>query len=222
MKRLERAAQISAISSVRAALSAGVPPKKAASAGAAASAIPPRPMHSSTAESPMSRAASSSPWPSRSRTSWTGAAGAVNQRPGSPASWMPTSVPLRDISVTTLDPSVPLAASEAHFAAAIVRLRKKWWLPAMKRADASPPIAANAGASSRISRFRVAWLRMCSSSPIASPSAASAKTSIGPPYSSSCASAGPSSSRKNRSRATASSSPTPNHSVCPGPSLSVE
>jgi hypothetical protein len=34
------------------------------------------------------------------------------------------SVPLRDISVTTLDPAVP-AASDAHFAAAMTRLRKK-------------------------------------------------------------------------------------------------
>ena len=92
----------------------------------------------------------------------------------------------------------------------------------MKRADASPPSAANAGASSRISRLRVAWLRMCSSSPMLNPSAASAKTSRGPECSSSRASVGPSSSRKNRSRRTDSASPTPNHNVRPGPSLSVE
>ena len=41
----------------------------------------------------------------------TGAAGAVNQRPGSPASWSPISVPLRAISDTTLDPSIPAAAT---------------------------------------------------------------------------------------------------------------
>ena len=92
----------------------------------------------------------------------------------------------------------------------------------MKRAEASPPSAANAGARSRSSRLPVAWLRMCSSSPICRPCAASPKTSTGPRCSSSRASAGPSSSRKKRSRSTASSSPTPNHSVWPGPSLSVE
>ena len=50
----------------------------------------------------------------------------------------------------------------------------------MKRADASPPSAANAGARSRTSRLPVAWLRMCSSSPMFRPCAARPNTSIGP------------------------------------------
>ena len=58
VKRSERAAQICAISSVRAAAAAASPPKNEATTGAAASAIPPSPTHSITAESPMSRAAS--------------------------------------------------------------------------------------------------------------------------------------------------------------------
>ena len=68
----------------------------------------------------------------------------------------------------------------------------------------------------------MAWLRMCSSSPMFRPWAARSKTSTGPRRSSSAPSRGPSSSRKNRSRSIDSSSPTPNHSVLPGPSLSVE
>ena len=65
VKREERATQICAISSVRAAAAAASPPKKAATAGAAARAIPPRPVHSITAESPMSSAASPAENPSR-------------------------------------------------------------------------------------------------------------------------------------------------------------
>ena len=68
----------------------------------------------------------------------------------------------------------------------------------------------------------MAWLRMCSSSPMFSPWAARSNTSTGPRRSNSAASRGPSSSRKKRSRSTDSSSPTPNHSVLPGPSFSVE
>ena len=170
----------------------------------------------------MSSAASPGSWPSRSSASWTGAAGAVNQRPGRPASWMPTLVPLRDISETMLAPVQPSVACDAHLAAAIVRLRKKWWFPATKRAQSSSPIAAIAGARSRMSRLPVAWLRVCSSSPMLRPCAARPNTSTGPRCSSRRASHGPSRSRKKRSRAIDSSSPTPNHSVRPGPSLSVE
>ena len=50
----------------------------------------------------------------------------------------------------------------------------------MKRAASSPPTTASAGDSSRTSRLPVAWLRMCSSSPMFSPWAASPKTSTGP------------------------------------------
>ena len=56
MKRFERAAQISPIScGARGRVRGASPPKNVATAGAAAIAIPPRPMHSITAESPMSR-----------------------------------------------------------------------------------------------------------------------------------------------------------------------
>ena len=139
-----------------------------------------------------------------------------------PASWIPIVVPLRAISDTTLDPSTAPTASQAHLHAAIVRLRKKWWLPATKRAAASPPRAAKAVSRSRIRRLPVAWLRMCSSSPMFSPWPASESTSTGPRCSSSRASVGPRSSRKKRRRSTASSSATPNHRVRPGPSFSVE
>ena len=47
----------------------GAPPKNDATAGEAATAMPPRPTHSITAESPMSSAASSSVNPSRSSAS---------------------------------------------------------------------------------------------------------------------------------------------------------
>ena len=207
---------------VRAIVSAAPPPKNDATAGDAATAMPPSPTHSMTAESPMSSAASPTVKPSRSSASPTGAAGARNQRPGRPASWMPISVPLRAIRLTRVEPSVPEAASDAHLAAAIVSGRKKWWLPAMKRATSAPPSSAKPASSERASIAPVAWLRMCSSSPICSPCAASAKTSTGPQRSSRRAISGPASSRKKRSRAIASSSPTPNHSARPGPSLSVE
>ena len=92
----------------------------------------------------------------------------------------------------------------------------------MKRAAASPPTTAIAGARSRSSRLPVAWERMCSSSPMFRPWAARPKTSIGPRWWSMRASRGPRSSRKNRRRSTDSSSPTPNHSVRPPPSFKVE
>ena len=60
VKRVERPAQISRMRSVRAIASAASPPKNAATAGAAPTAMPPRPTHSMTAESPMSLALSDS------------------------------------------------------------------------------------------------------------------------------------------------------------------
>ena len=146
----------------------------------------------------------------------------MNQRPGSPASCTAISVPLRDMSVTSVEPTAPAAASEAHLAAAMPRLRKKRWLAVSFAATSSPPSAANAGSSRRHNRFVVAWLRMCSSSPICRPCAARSKTSIGPVRASSRARSGPAQSRRNRAPASASSSPTPNHSVRPGPSFNVE
>ena len=141
---------------------------------------------------------------------------------GRPASWIPTSVPLRAISETTLEPSRPPAASDAHLAAAIVRFRKKWWLPAMKRADASPPTRRERRrelADQQVARRLAAHVQLVAH---VQPLGGEPEHVDGPACSSSRASAGPSSSRKNRSRSTDSSSPTPNHSVRPGPSLSVE
>jgi hypothetical protein len=45
--------------------------------------------------------------------SCTAAAGAVNQRPGRPLSWIPMSVPLRAIRQTRLEPATPPAAIDA-------------------------------------------------------------------------------------------------------------
>ena len=147
----------------------------------------------------------------------------MNQRPGIPASWMPTSVPLREISDTTLEPAQSAVASDAHLAAAIVRFRKKWWLPARNRAASSPPIdrerrreVAEQQVAGRLAAHvqLVAHVQPLGGEPedVDRPAVRRA----------SAASRGPRSSRKKRSRSTASSSPTPNHSVRPGPSFSVE
>ena len=92
----------------------------------------------------------------------------------------------------------------------------------MNAAVAVAPRAARPAARSRNSRLPVACERMCSSSPICRPWAASANTSIGPSRRMRRSSVGPTTSRKNRSRSIATSPPTPNQSVSPGPSLSVE
>ena len=52
-------------------------------------------------------------------------AGAVNQRPGSAATWMPKSVPLRAMIEIMLESGMPAAGSSEHLLAAIERLRKK-------------------------------------------------------------------------------------------------
>ena len=80
------------------------------------------------------------------------------------------------------------------------------------------PARRSAGARSRSSRLPVAWLRMCSSSPMFSPWAARPNTSTGPALLEQPRRAA-ARARRGRSagRSTASSSPTPNHSVRPGP-----
>ena len=164
----------------------------------------------------MSRAASSAPLPSRSSASPTGAASETNQRPGMPASWMPTSTPLREISDTTLEPG------HLHRERRALGRRHRQVQEEVVVAghEARRLLAADDGeraARSRSSRFPVAWERMCSSSPMFRPCAASPNTSIGPRCLEHRARRGPRSSRKKRSRATDSSSPTPNHSVRPRP-----
>ena len=64
-------------------------------------------------------------------------AGPVNQRAPVPLRRIPNSVPLRAMAVTIVEPSTPAAASAADLAAGIERFRKKWSLPAMKRAAAA-------------------------------------------------------------------------------------
>ena len=151
--------------------------------------------------------------------------GAVNQRPGQPGELdAHLGAVARDQRDDARARGTPPAASDAHFAAAIVRFRKKWWLPAMKRAARLAAErrerrrAARAAAGCRSPGCACAARRPC-----CRPCAASPNTSIGPAALEQRArAAGPSSSRKKRSRSIDSSSPTPNHSVRPGPSLSVE
>ena len=84
---------------------------------------------------------------------------------------MPKSVPLRAMVVTTVLPGIPLAAAVASLQAGITRLRKKWSLPATKRAASArsllaAPDSMSSGSSSR-SIIRVpALLRLWPSSPI--------------------------------------------------------
>ncbi len=67
------------------------------------------------------------------------------------------------------------------------------------RATSSPPSRREARRRARAAAGApVAWLRMCSSSPICSPCAARARTSTGPSRSSSRASSGPARSRRKR------------------------
>ncbi len=79
LKRLLRPAHTRSMSSVVATASAIVPPTKAATAGDPAAAQPPSPTSSSTAESPMSGAASSGPRPGWNRASPTGGESVTNQ-----------------------------------------------------------------------------------------------------------------------------------------------
>ena len=209
---------------MRAAASAAPPPKNAATAGAAATAMPPRPMHSSTAESPMSSAASSAAKPSRRSASWTGAAGAVNQRPGSPASCSPISVPLRDMSVTSVEPVAPAGGERRALRRRHDQVEEEE-VVAVERsaATSSPPSAAKAGSSRRQQQVRrrlaahvqlVAHLEPLRGEVEDVDRARALEQRA--------RAAGRARSRRKRARSTASSSPTPNQNVRPGPSLSVE
>ncbi len=121
-------------------------------------------------------------------------------------------------------PARPRPASDAHFAAAIVRFRKKWWLPATnagdvlaaQRREPGHQVADRAGC--RSPGCACAARRPCCRPWAASAEDVDRALALEQPR----AAAAPRSSRKKRSRSIASSSPTPNHSVLPGPSLSVE
>ena len=53
----------------------------------------------------------------------------MNHRPGIDESWMPKSVPLRAMTVTSEESGSPSAASSMHLPIGIERFRKKWSLP---------------------------------------------------------------------------------------------
>ncbi len=180
------------------------PPTNRTIAGAPAIANPPSPAVSVIAESPMSGLASSDPYPPRNSPCGT-AAGPVNQASPVPASWMPKSVPLRAIAVTTVAPGIPAAAAVCSLAAGITRLRKKWSLPPMNRATraTSPdgkPLSTRWGSRSRSSMRVPARLRLCPSSPMASICPTIALTSTGPCTRTAARSAGPSTAPIQRSR----------------------
>ena len=142
---------------------------------------------------------------------------------GSPATCTPMSVPLRDIRCTTDDPATPAAASDAHLAAAIVSVRKKWWLPGHEARDLLPAVRREPGArASAAAGCRSPGCACAARRPSAAPARRAPSTSIGPSRSSSARAAGPRRRGGSAGRSTASSSPTPNQSVSPGPSLSVE
>ncbi len=75
------------------------------------------------------------------------------------------------------------------------------------------------GSQLRVSRLVLAWVRMCTSSPMAMPWAATCSTSSGPARSMIPATAGPATSTRKRSRAIAASVSRPNQATSPGPWL---
>ena len=128
-----------------------------------------------------------------------------------------------------LDPATSRAQASTDRAAAMARLRKNRWLPARKvpsSTRAGDSSASRWGRSKRISRLVEAWVRMWTSSPICSPWAATAKTSMGPPAATAAPTAsfssGPARLRRNRSRCTAAGVSRPNHATSPGPWLMAE
>ena len=181
VKRLERAAQISAISSVRSAAARGVAAEERGHRGRGGERHPAEPDaldHRRVAD--VERRVLGRVAVAQQR---------VLHRRGrrrEPAAGQPgdLQIPRRCRCATSAtrrsSPRPARPRSAAHLAAAIVRLRKKWWLRDMKRAAGSSPSAASAGARSRSSRLPVAWLRMCSSSPMLRPCAARPNTSTGP------------------------------------------
>src|SRR5213593_2291278 len=165
--------QISSISPVAAIASRMPPaPTNRATEGEAAMAPPPSPIVSTIALSPMSGLASSPEKPGKYRP--TGVfTGAVNQRSPSAETRIPKSVPLRAITVTSVECGTPAAGSASALPAAIATLRKNWSLPAMNSANRAAAwwrSAARAtwGISARASSADAATLRWCISSPMRS------------------------------------------------------
>ena len=88
-------------------------------------------------------------------------------------------------------------------------------------APAAPGPAATASCGSRLRtrRLVVPWVRMCTSSPIWTPCAASANRSMGPDPLRTSRSIGPATSRRNLNRSMAAGVSRPNQAVSPGPWL---
>ena len=121
VKYLCSATVISYISRVAFIASWGVPLTKVTMAGAVAMANPPMPAVSVMVLSPMSPAASSALKPEKYSPLGV-ATGAVNHWSPRPLTRMPKSVPLRAITVTTVLPSTPCAASAMALHAAMTGL----------------------------------------------------------------------------------------------------
>ena len=152
--------------------------------------------------------------------------GAVNQRSPQPETRMPKSVPLRAMTVTSVEPATPPAGSTIDFPAAIARFRKNWSLPARnsaRRATAwwRPPTFAIPGIIARVSSAVAARLRWCISSAMRSACAISARRSMPPSARSPAPSSGPASVAIQLRRASTLSSLAPYRSTLPSPSLIV-
>ena len=118
-----------------------------------------------------------------------------------PATRIPNSTPLRDITVTSDEPGTCAAASMHSLAAAIERLSAKWSLPARNRSTSTAPSrGAMAGASRRASSAEAATDRLWPSSPMASAWPISVVTSIGSDARTAASRTGPSTSDIQRSR----------------------
>ena len=195
---------ISYIRPVTASASGTDPPTKRTIAGAVAITMPPMPMVSAMAESPMSGLASSGPNPARN-SPFGYSAGPVNHSSPVPDTRIPKSVPLRHIAVTTVLPGMPAAASPISFPAGITRFRKKWSLPATNLATSAMSLGGSPEAISagRISRRNIrvpARLRLWPSSPICTIWPMIAVMSTGPAARTAIARAGPRTSAIQRSR----------------------
>ncbi len=90
--------------------------------------------------------------------------------------------------------------------------------------DPAPPHSRPISDGSRVRRNRLvaAWVRMCRSSPICRPWAATENRSIGPDPRRQSASSGPATSRRNTRRSTAAGVSFPNQATSPGPWLMGE
>ena len=124
VKALCSPAVISYISTVALSASSGVPPMNLTMAGAPAMAKPPMPPVSVIALSPISRLASAAVKPGNHSPAGM-PAWQMYQRSPVPLRRMAKSVPLRAITVTTVQPGMFPAGSSMAFMAAMERFKKK-------------------------------------------------------------------------------------------------